>query len=183
MAQDYVYFDLETLRLAGDVGGWNNKGDMGMSVGATYSTKTGKYVAYPEKRVQDLIDQLIKADLVIGFNHINFDYAVLEGYYPFALAEQCASLDLLVSIEERAGHRMKLDAVASASLGAGKTAVGLDAIKWWREGRFRDVAEYCCYDVKVTKLVHEYGAKHGHIKYEDKFGNVQQVEVDWPLPT
>jgi hypothetical protein len=182
MPKDYVYFDLETIHSANDVGGWNKKGDMKMSVGVTYSTRTGKYIAYPENRVGDLINQLARADLVIGFNHINFDYAVLEGYHPFALVDQCISLDLLVSIEKNAGHRMKLDSIASASLGAGKTAQGLDAIRWWREGKFRAVAEYCCYDVKVTKLVHEYGAKNGFIKYDDKFGNIQQVEVDWSLP-
>ncbi len=182
MAKDYVYFDLETIRSANDVGGWSKKGDMGMSVGVTYSTRSGKYIAYPEKRVNELIDQLVKADLVIGFNHINFDYAVLEGYHPFTLNDLCLSLDLLVSIEEKAGHRMKLDSIATASLGAGKTAQGLDAIRWWREGKFRDVAEYCCYDVKVTKLVHEFGARNGFIKYDDKFGNIQQVEVNWSLP-
>ncbi len=180
--KDYVYFDLETLRLAGDVGGWNNKGAMGMSVGATYSTKTGKYIAYPEKRVNELIDQLIRADLVIGFNHISFDYPVLEGYYPFSLADQCASLDLMVDLEEKIGHRLKLEAVATASLGTGKTADGLDAIRWWREGKYREVAEYCCYDVKVTRLVHEYGAKNGFVKYEDKFGQLQEVEVGWAMP-
>ena len=182
MPKDFVYFDLETLRLASDVGGWNNKGDMGMSVGVTYSTRTGKYVVYSEKRVNELVDQLIKADLVIGFNHLHFDYPVLEGYYPFSHADQCASLDLMISLEERIGHRLKLDAVASASLGTGKTAAGLDAIKWWREGKYRAVAEYCCFDVKVTRLVHEFGAKNGFVKYEDKFGQMQQAEVDWQLP-
>lgn len=182
MAKEYVYFDLETIRSANDVGGWNNKGAMGMSVGVTYSTVTGKYIAYPEHRVSELIDQLIKADLVIGFNHISFDYAVLEGSYPFALADQCDSLDLMVSIEKVVGHRLKLDSIASASLGTGKTAQGLDAIKWWREGKYREVAEYCCYDVKVTRLVHEFGAANGFVRYQDKFGNVQEAKVDWKLP-
>ena len=182
MPKDFVYFDLETIRSANDVGGWNNKGDMGMSVGATYSTATGKYIAFPEKRVDELINQLIKSDLVIGFNHVGFDYPVLEGYHPFSLAEQCISLDLMLDIERVIGHRVKLESVAAASLGTGKTAQGLDAIRWWREGKYREVAEYCCYDVKVTKLVHEYGAKNGFVKYDDKFGNIQQAEVKWSLP-
>ena len=129
-----------------------------------------------------MIKELTSADLVIGFNHINFDYPVLEGYHPFSLADQCISLDLMVSIEEKIGHRIKLESVASATLGAGKTAQGLDAIRWWREGKYREVAEYCCYDVKVTKLVHEFGAKEGYIKYDDKFGNIQTAEVEWDLP-
>ena len=132
MAKNYVYFDLETIHSANDVGGWNNKGDMRMSVGVTYSSKSNGYIAYPENKVEELIKELTSADLVIGFNHINFDYPVLEGYHPFSLADQCISLDLMVSIEEKIGHRIKLDSVASATLGAGKTAQGLDAIRWWR---------------------------------------------------
>ena len=182
MAKNYVYFDLETIHSANDVGGWNNKGDMRMSVGVTYSSKSNGYIAYPEHKVEDLIKELTSADLVIGFNHINFDYSVLEGYHPFSLADQCISLDLMFSIEEKIGHRIKLESIASATLGAGKTAQGLDAIRWWREGKYREVAEYCCYDVKVTKLVHEFGAKEGYIKYDDKFGNIQTAEVEWDLP-
>ena len=182
MTKDYVYFDLETIHSANDVGGWNNKGDMKMSVGVTYSSKSNEYIAYPEKKVEDLIKQLASADLVIGYNHISFDYPVLEGYHPFLLVDKCISLDLMVSIEEKIGHRIKLESVASATLGAGKTAQGLDAIRWWREGKYREVAEYCCYDVKVTKLVHEFGAKNGYIKYDDKFGNIQTAEVEWDLP-
>lgn len=41
------------------------------------------------------------------------------------------------------------------------------------------IAEYCCYDVKVTKEVHEYALKHGHLKYNDRNGTPTQVEVDW----
>ncbi|HEY8904028.1 MAG TPA: helicase, partial [Chthoniobacterales bacterium] len=65
MPRDIVYFDLETQRTANDVGGWGNKHAMGMSVGVTYSTATEEYRIYPEKRVDDLIHQLRRADLVV----------------------------------------------------------------------------------------------------------------------
>lgn len=181
MALNIVYFDLETQRSANDVGGWNNKGAMGMSIGVTYSTSAGKYAIYSEARVGDLMDELVQADVVVGFNHISFDYAVLEGYRPVYLAEQCVSLDLMVDIEQKVGHRLKLESIASASLRTGKSAQGLDAIRWWQEGRILDIAEYCCYDVKVTKAVHEYGVNHGFVKYLDRFGGEQKVEVDWKL--
>ncbi|MFT5468390.1 MAG: hypothetical protein ACI8UO_003499 [Verrucomicrobiales bacterium] len=179
MDQDLVYFDLETKRTASDVGGWNNKGDMGMSIGVTYSTKSGKYAIYSEARVHDLIEQLMRADLVIGYNHISFDYEVLMGYDWRDLKSQIPSLDLMIDLEERVGHRPKLEAVAKASIGAGKTAEGLQAIKWWREGKILEIAEYCCFDVKVTKLVHEFGVENGMVKYEDRFGRCQAIEVPW----
>jgi len=181
MAANYVYFDLETQRTAHDVGGWGNKRDMGMSIGAIYSSATGEYEIFSEKRVHDLVNRLMRADWVVGFNVINFDFEVLMGYSILDLAAQVPTVDLLVDIEKALGHRVGLDAVASATIGVGKTGVGLDAIQWWREGRLLDIAEYCCFDVKATKLVHEYGAKHGVVRYEDKFGQLREVAVDWKL--
>jgi DEAD/DEAH box helicase domain-containing protein len=90
------------------------------------------------------------------------------------------SLDLLLDIEKKLGHRIKLDDIATASLGTGKTADGLDAIRWWREGKIMKIAEYCCFDVKVTKLVHEFGVRNGYVRFRDRYGRDQTVEVDWP---
>ena len=41
------------------------------------------------------------------------------------------------------------------------------------------IAEYCCYDVKITKMVHEFGAKNGCVFYNNRFGKVLNVDVDW----
>jgi RNase_H superfamily len=179
MARDIVYFDLETRRTANDVGGWGNKHKMGISVACTYSTKLEEYMIYTEDESQALIDQLRRADLVVGFNHISFDYEVLMGHSLFDFRDQLHSFDLLVDLEKLLGHRIKLDAVAAATLGTGKTADGLDALKWWQQGLVAKIAEYCCYDVKVTKCVHEFGVEHGFVKYHDRNGREQQVKVNW----
>ena len=65
--------------------------------------------------------------------------------------------------------------------GVGKTADGLDAIRWWREGKVLEIAKYCCFDVKVTRLVHEYGAANKKIFFNDRFGRKQSLDVDWTL--
>jgi len=93
------------------------------------------------------------------------------------------NLDLMVDLEKTLLHRPKLDAVASETLGESKTAVGTDAIKWWQEGKIMAIAEYCCFDVKVTKMVHEYGARHGLVKYRNRFNQSLEVAVDWRLPS
>lgn len=180
MPKNFVYFDLETQRSARDVGGWDNKDKMGMSVGVIYSTATGRYEIFPEKEVDALISTMARADLVIGFNHIDFDYKVLQSYSMWDIGEQMTSFDLLQDLEKRLGHRIKLDDIATASLGTGKTAEGLDAIRWWREGKVRQIAEYCCFDVKVTRLVHEFGVEHGYVRYIDRFGREMVVDVNWP---
>ncbi|MCF6313956.1 MAG: ribonuclease H-like domain-containing protein [Verrucomicrobiales bacterium] len=180
MPKDIVYFDLETQKLANDVGGWKHLDKMRMSVGVTYSTAQEKYIIYDEEHVDQLIDQLLKADLVVGFNHIFFDYGVLMAYTVVDLANQTNNLDMLLSLEEKVGHRMKLDTLASASLGAGKSADGLMAVKWWREGKIKEIAEYCCFDVKVTWKVHAYGVEHGKVKYIGRHSpEPLEVEVDW----
>lgn len=184
--RDIVYFDLETQRSFGDVGGMQNKEKMGVSVAVTFSTRDGRYRVFGENEVDALIERLVRADLVVGFNHVQFDYPVLQGYTIRDLASQTVNLDMLIDLEQRLGRRVGLDAVATASLGVGKTAVGTDALKWWQEYKrggdialLLRIAEYCAYDVKVTMLVHRHGVEHGHVKYADRSGQVQQVEVDW----
>lgn len=177
--KNVVYFDLETQRTANDVGGWDRKRDMGMSVGVTYSTVDEQYRIFSEQNVDALVHQLMRADLVVGFNVVNFDYEVLMGYTILDLPSQLLTLDLMVDVEKRLGHRLKLESLAQATLGVGKTAEGLDAIKWWREGRLLDIAQYCCFDVKVTKLIHEHGRERGELYYNDRFARKQRMEIEW----
>ena len=176
--KNIVYFDLETQKSAQEVGGWNHIDRMGMSIGVTYSTARGGYAIYGEAQIDDLITELQRADLVVGFNHIRFDYQVLHGYTPLDL-RQIPSLDMLIEIQNTLNHRLKLDSIAHATFGVEKIADGLQALDWFKEGRLADIAEYCCFDVKITKLVHEYGATHKKLFYTNRFGDKLSVDVDW----
>jgi len=178
MSQNIVYFDLETKHSADEVGGWSHIDKMGMSIGVTYSTARGDYKIYGEPEVEELIKELQRADLVVGFNHIRFDYRVLEGYSIFDFS-QVPSLDMLIVLNEKLGHRLKLDSIAQATLGCEKSAEGLQALEWFKQGKMAEIAEYCCFDVKITKLIHEYAAAHGHLFYNNRFGNKLKVEVEW----
>jgi len=174
-----VYFDLETQKVAAEVGGWGNIDKMGISVAALYHSEKGEYSVYLEKDVDRLVAELRRADLVVGFNVLRFDYTVLSAYSVFDFST-VPTLDLMVSIEERIKHRVGLDAVAEATCGVKKTANGMEAIQWWREGKQKQVAEYCCYDVKTTRLVHEHGVRTGKVAYvSHKTFLKQQVAVDW----
>lgn len=177
--KNIVYFDLETQRSANDVGGWSFKDRMGLSVGVTYSTRTGQYRIYCEHDAAALAEELRTADLVVGFNHVHFDLPVLQPYTMWDLSTYTINLDLMVDLEQALGHRLKLEAIASATLGFGKTADGLEAIRWWREGRVMDIARYCAYDVKLTRLVHQFGCQNGHVRYMDRFGRPQETTVRW----
>jgi DEAD/DEAH box helicase domain-containing protein len=176
--RNLVYFDLETQKSADEVGGWGNIRDMRMSVGVTFSTQRGTYRIYGEKQVDDLVAELMRADLVVGFNNLRFDYEVLHGYTVIDLA-QVPTLDMLVELQKKLPHRLSLDSIAVSTLGVEKTAEGMQAIQWYRDGRLLDIAEYCCYDVKITRMVHEYGALHKQLYYRNRFGNKLTVPVAW----
>jgi DEAD/DEAH box helicase domain-containing protein len=178
VAKNIVYFDLETQKSADEVGGWGKISAMRMSVGVTFSTVRGDYRIYGEKQVDDLLRELQRADLIVGFNHLRFDYEVLHGYTPLDL-RQLPTLDMMIELQNTLQHRLSLDAIATATFGVEKTAEGMQAIQWFREGRLLDIAEYCCYDVKLTKLVYEYGAAHGQLHYMNKFGKKLTVPVKW----
>jgi len=176
--KNIVYFDLETQKSADEVGGWDKIRDLKMSVGVTYSTTRGGYRIYQESEVDALIRELQRADLVVGFNVLRFDYEVLHGYTVFDLA-QVPTLDMLVVVADTLKHRLSLDSIANATFGLEKTSEGLQAIQWFKEGKMYEIAEYCCYDVKLTKLVHEYGAQNKMLFYKNRFGAKLSVPVSW----
>jgi len=176
--KNIVYFDLETQRSADEVGGWDKISQMGMSVGVTFSSARNEYTIYGEKQVNDLIHELQRADLVVGFNNLRFDYEVLHGYTTLDL-RQLPTLDMLVELQNRLQHRLSLDSIATATFGVEKTAEGLQAIEWFKQGKLLEIAEYCCYDVKITRLVHQYGVQNHQLFYHNRFGKKLNVEVSW----
>lgn len=178
VAKNIVYFDLETQLSAEEVGGWNNISKMRMSVGVTYSSARNEYRIYAERQVNDLIAELQRADLVVGFNNLRFDYEVLHGYTALDMT-QVPTLDMLVVLSEKLGHRLSLDSIAMATFDVEKTAEGMQAIRWFKEGRLVDIAEYCCYDVKITRLVHEYGQHQRQLHYFNRFNKKLTVPVSW----
>jgi hypothetical protein len=178
LMKNIVYFDLETQKSAEEVGGWDHISRMGMSIGVTYSTAQGAYRIYGEKQVSDLLTDLQHADLVVGFNNLRFDYEVLHGYTSFDL-RQLPTLDMMVELHNQLRHRLSLDSIATATFGVEKTAEGMQAIQWFKEGKLLEIAEYCCYDVKITRLVHEFGVQHRQLHYHNRFGKKMTVPVKW----
>src|SRR5436190_12982557 len=148
--RNIVYFDLETQKSADEVGGWDKISLLRFSVAVTYSSGRGNYKIYGEEQVNDLVTELQRADLVVGFNNLRFDYEVLHGYTALDL-RQLPTLDMLVELQKVLPHRLSLDSLANATLGVEKTAEGMQAIRWYREGKLLPIAEYCCYDVKITR--------------------------------
>jgi len=177
---DIVYFDLETQKSAEEVGGWHHADRMLMSVGITYSTAEGSFRVHREEDAPALAEHLAQADLVVGFNVVGFDYKVLQPYTQIQLA-RLPTLDLLADLHQRLGHRVSLDSCVEATLGEHKSADGLTALRWWKEGRVDEIIEYCKKDVEVTRRLHEHGCQHGHVFFMSRYKGRTKAAVSWSL--
>jgi DEAD/DEAH box helicase domain-containing protein len=173
-----VVFDLETQRSFAEVGGRSQFHRLGVSVGVAYRYDRDEFLVFREDEVGDLITLLQAAELVVGFNIRGFDYEVLRAYTEEDL-QQLPTFDIMYDLEERLGFRPKLDSVASATLGAGKSADGLQALEWWRSGEIDKIIDYCREDVRVTRDLYDFGKRNRWVQVERFGGKPRKVDVDW----
>ena len=171
-----LYFDVETQLSAADVGGWENAEDMRVSVACAYDSAEWHY--YEEQTIGDLIAEIRKAALVIGFNVKAFDYKVLSRYTDLDF-EQIHTFDILDEIYRQLGHRISLDDLAQATLGIPKTGDGLEAIQWWREGRIEELCAYCQQDVEITRKVFLTGRQDGYLLYTNDWQVTEINTESW----
>ena len=124
-----VFFDLESQNLFDDVGGRENIDKLRVACGVTWSTQRNDFAVYWEKDVPALLEELKSATRVIGFNLRGFDYLVLQPYAPDMRFASLPTLDMLLDLQKILGFRISLDSIASASLGANKTADGVQSVE------------------------------------------------------
>jgi hypothetical protein len=82
-------------------------------------------------------------------------------------------------LERMLGHRVSLDSCAEATLGQKKSGHGLEAIQWYRQGKFELLTKYCLDDVRLTRDLYLYGKEHGQIFFISKDGSRRAVPVTW----
>lgn len=73
--------------------------------------------------------------------------------------------------------RSGLDNFACHTLGVGKSGDGMDALRWYKQGEFGKIAEYCRMDVELTKRLYEHAVSRGFLLYRNKGGEVVRQEV------
>ncbi len=177
MARNEVYYDVETQLSAEEVGGWNNIHLMRISIAVSWSEQD-LFRLWDEDSAAKMVEYLGGFASVVSFNGDGFDSRVLSRYGNVNSINE-HSFDVLLDLKRRLGHRISLDAVAQATLGLGKTADGMIALRWWKEKELDLLAEYCRRDVQVLKDVVHYGRTHKHVKYTDKYGGSRSVAVEW----
>ncbi len=174
----FAVLDIETRLSAQEVGGWGNTHLMGVSCAVVYDSISREFRTFLQDQSNELGEYLSTFDCVVGFNLIRFDYRVLRGQSKFDFFS-LPTLDILIHIEKRLGHRLSLNHLAMHTLKAGKSADGLMALKWWKEGKMDKIIEYCIQDVAVTRDLYLYGLEHGHLIYQNKAGSKVRLPVNW----
>ncbi len=175
---DIIVFDVETQRLFDEVGGPQYMDRLGLAAAVTYSIRDGRFRHFLEPQADELIDTLMSAAVVVGFNCLHFDYRVLQAYTPFDLA-QLPTVDMLRDIERNLGFRVSLDRLAQATLGRKKAGDGLQSVRWYREGKLDQVLGYCQVDVEITRDLFVYGLLHREVWFFDRNGQRTRVPVSW----
>lgn len=175
-----IVFDVETKKSFDEVGGRNNLAALGISVLGAYFYRDGSFKAYEEHELPEFEKELEKADRVIGFNIFNFDLPVLQPYMGRLALNTLPALDIFDDVTAKLGHRISLDALSKATLGAQKSGHGLEALQWFREGRIQEVKDYCLKDVELTRDLYEFGKKNGHLLFDSIVDGARHaVAVEW----
>ena len=148
-----VVFDIETY---GDI---RNLDTLKVTVVSIYEYERDRYHSFTEPELPQLWPIFEKAERLIGYNSAHFDLPILNRYYTGNLLD-FPHLDILKAIKESTGNRFKLNDIAKATVQMEKSADGLQALRWFEEGKIDLIKQYCEQDVKVTKEVYDYGRKN-----------------------
>lgn len=176
---DFTVLDVETQHLFEEIGGKKNIRALRLACAVTWSSRRGDFAVYWESEALDLITELKANGRIVGFNICHFDYEVLQPYAPNERLAFLPTLDIMDDLYRALGFRVSLDSVARATLGGAKAANGLQAVRWWKEGKLDLLVEYCKADVDMTRRIYEFGCTNGYIQYFTRLGSIQKVKVNW----
>lgn len=179
-ALHFGVLDIETQRSAEEVGGWHMAHHMGVSCAVLYDSYADSYTEFFEEQIPNLIESLKKLDIVVGFNIKRFDYQVLKGYSDFDF-KSLPTLDLLESVFQHLGYRLSLEHLAQINLGTQKSSNGLQALRWWKEGKVEDILAYCKKDVEITRDIYKHGVDKGYLLFKNKAGHIVRIPVNWQI--
>jgi DEAD/DEAH box helicase domain-containing protein len=176
--KDFLVVDIETKTLVDAVGGWKNFKQLECSVACAFDSKTQKFHSYTEDKLGELVE-LCKDRLLVGYNLIGFDLPILEKY-GLPPSNELDVFDIMLDIHNVSGWKfVKLEKIAQATLGTGKSADGLMAVEWWKQGLVDKIIEYCLKDVEVTRDVFLHGLNQGYIEIQKADESKARFNVNW----
>lgn len=170
-----ITFDIETANILPSFSR-QDISQLELAIVAIHDSATDEFSSYSQEELPKLWPILEQADTLIGYNSDSFDILLLNKYYPGDLT-RIRSIDLMIEVQNVLGRRLRLQALAEATLKVGKSADGLQSVKWWQEGKYDKVREYCIQDVRVTRQLFDHALAHGGLKYKD-LKDIREVKLD-----
>jgi DEAD/DEAH box helicase domain-containing protein len=175
--RDYLVFDIETKDLAPRDATLENLSRLGVSVVCAYDSRAQKMLTFFEQDMADFV-KLCTDRLLVGYNIRRFDLPVLTGYG--LKLDELDTFDLMDEVERGLGRRfIKLEYVAQGCLGEGKSGDGKLAVEWYKQGRLKEIADYCAVDVDVTHRVFRHGLDKKFLAIQFPEAERKEFVVDW----
>src|SRR3989339_1685817 len=169
-----VVIDLETKHTFRD---FSEPEKLGITVLAIFNYKDNSKNIFMEKEIRNIFSILENCSYIIGFNINSFDLPVLQPYYPGNI-NHFKTFDILDDIKRILGKRLSLNDTISATLNKKKTGHGLEAIDFYKEGKWEELKKYCMADVMLTKELFDFGIINKKISYLNENGKVD-IKVEW----
>lgn len=176
----YLVFDIETRNTFEQVGS-DQPDALDISVVSIFDSRDQSMKTFELGELDKAWSLFQGIDFLVGFNSDHFDIPILNKYYPGDLSK-IKSIDILKDVKNSIGRRIKLDNIAGATLGKNKIGHGLDAIKWWNEGKIDLIKKYCEEDVYITRDVFLYALNNKKLFANDKEGKKMEIAIntdDW----
>lgn len=173
-------WDLEILDPVSDhIGGWDaaRRGDCGISALVISDSNTGRYHIYDQHNLDEAVDHLNSADLLIGYNTLNFDCEVVFGVTGRYIT--VPQYDILAEIWKALHGRRKgykLDDVAKATINMEKNSNGEFATALAAKGHWGKLFDYCLNDVHLTRELFNHIQDLGWIKGADG----EEIQLEKP---
>jgi DEAD/DEAH box helicase domain-containing protein len=169
-----VTFDIETIGNFGT--GSKIYDELELTICCIHDSETDTYDSFLKEELPRLWKILESTDALVGFNSDHFDIPILNKYYPGDLTK-IRSIDLLKEVSNVLGRRVRLDAIAEGTLGTKKSASGLQAMQWWKEGNIKKLRDYCLKDVEITKKVFDFALANNMLRFKE-LGIKKEVKMD-----
>jgi hypothetical protein len=183
-----LVYDIEVMKGPDEVeGGWSNPEGMGFGTAVVYDYEEDLYHFFGPSEADKLRD-FLSTSLVVSFNGIKFDNAVLlgndylkrrseSGFTPIwedfdILVEvvkakygvnTVSAAEAKVGADEVHDGTIGLNALAKATIGLEKTGHGSKAPQMIREGRLSEVFSYNLNDVRLTRMLYDFIQKYGYL--------------------